>query len=423
VSRDESSPAAGPEAERHRWESLDAFGEPLRERFGEPVQRVSELTQKTLALFPVRVWRHFLSRNGFLLAAGMSYQALFAVFAAVYVIFSVAGIWFASRPETMQALEDLINTYVPGLIGEHGAIKPSDLEALAHSSTFLLSWTGIIAAAGLIWTAIGWVTYSRLGVRSVFGLPKDTRSYVLLKARDLLAALIFGAVLLFASALTVASTAAVSWMFRVLGISSDSFWYKVAGGSVGLLLVLIINTGVLAAMFRFLSGASVPWHRLWSGSFLGGGALTVLQLLGGTLISSVTNNPLLATFAVFVGLLLWFRLTSIVTLVAAAWIAVAAGDRGISLRSVTREQLEAERREAERKAVRLAAEVELRAARAARDSAPWFRRPAASLRLRLARQHFDDVLREQGAKAAQDAAAPAPVKNGRPGDTSRGNLD
>ncbi|RZU64304.1 membrane protein [Microterricola gilva] len=423
MSRDESSPAAGQEAERHRWESLDAFGEPLRERFGEPVQRVTEITQKTLALFPVRVWRHFLARNGFLLAAGMSYQALFAVFAAVYVVFSVAGIWFANRPGTMQALEDLINTYVPGLIGEQGAIKPSDLAALADSSTFLLSWTGIIAAAGLIWTAIGWVTYSRLGVRSVFGLPKDTRSYVLLKARDLLAALVFGVVLLFASALTVVSTAAVSWMFQVLGISSDSFWYRVAGGSVGLLLVLIINTGVLAAMFRFLSGASVPWRRLWGGSFLGGGALTVLQVLGGTLIGSVTNNPLLATFAVFVGLLLWFRLTSIVTLVAAAWIAVAAGDRGISLRSVTQEQLAAERREAERRAVRLAAEVELRDAKRAHDTAPWFRRPAAALQLRIAKQHYDQVLREQRHERAPDAAASAPARHGRQGDASRGNLD
>ncbi len=423
MSRDESSPAAGPEAERHRWESLDAFGEPLRERFGEPVQRVTAITQKTLALFPVRVWRHFLARNGFLLAAGMSYQALFAVFAAVYVVFSVAGIWFANRPGTMQALEDIINTYVPGLIGEEGAIKPSDLAALADSSTALLSWTGVIAAAGLIWTAIGWVTYSRLGVRSVFGLPKDTRSYVLLKARDLLAALMFGAVLLFASALTVASTAAVSWVFQLLGISSDSFWYKVAGSFVGLLLVLAINTGVLAAMFRFLSGASVPWRRLWGGSFLGGGALTMLQILGGTLIGGVTNNPLLATFAVFVGLLLWFRLTSIVTLVAAAWIAVAAGDRGISLRSVTQEQLEAERREAEREAILLAAEVALRDAKHAHDVASWFRRPAAALQLRIAQQHYDEVVQEHKVEQARDAAASTLAKHGRQGDASRGNLD
>lgn len=46
-----------------------------------------------MAWFPVRVWRHFLIHNGFLLAAGVSYQALFASFAAIYVAFAIAGLW------------------------------------------------------------------------------------------------------------------------------------------------------------------------------------------------------------------------------------------------------------------------------------------------------------------------------------------
>ena len=46
--------------------------------------RIASVTRWARGLFPVRVWLHFLDRNGFLLAAGMSYQALFAVFAAAY---------------------------------------------------------------------------------------------------------------------------------------------------------------------------------------------------------------------------------------------------------------------------------------------------------------------------------------------------
>ena len=56
-----------------------------------------------MALFPVRVWRHFLVRNGFLLSAGMSYQALFAIFAAVYVVFAVAGIWLTGNEQALNA--------------------------------------------------------------------------------------------------------------------------------------------------------------------------------------------------------------------------------------------------------------------------------------------------------------------------------
>ena len=75
-----------------------AEGFDLRQRFDEPIARVTDLTRRTMEFFPVRVWRHFLQRNGFLLSAGRSYQALFATFAAIYVAFAVAGLWLISTP-------------------------------------------------------------------------------------------------------------------------------------------------------------------------------------------------------------------------------------------------------------------------------------------------------------------------------------
>ena len=167
-------------------ERFDALSQPIRERFEEPITRVSTLTQKTMALFPVRVWRHFLARNGFILSAGMSYQALFAIFAAVYVVFAVAGIWLTGNEEALNAFIALLNSFAPGLIGDDGIISTDDLVAIATTSTSLFGWTGAVALVGLIWTAIGWITYSRIAVRSIFGLPKDTRAYALLKTRDFL---------------------------------------------------------------------------------------------------------------------------------------------------------------------------------------------------------------------------------------------
>ena len=106
----------------------------LSERFEEPIQTVTTLTQKTMALFPVRVWRWFLFRNGFLLSSGMSYQAIFAVFAAVYVLFAGAGLFLTGNDDTLLAIVNLINTYVPGLIGPDGAITPAQLSEAADSS-------------------------------------------------------------------------------------------------------------------------------------------------------------------------------------------------------------------------------------------------------------------------------------------------
>ena len=67
---------------------------------------------------------------------------------------------------------------------------------------------------------------------------------------------------------------------------------------------------------------------IWPGALLGGAALTVLQFGAGLLLSYTPSNPLLATFAIFVGLLLWFKISGIIMLVAAAWIAVAVEGQG-----------------------------------------------------------------------------------------------
>ncbi|HPU02474.1 MAG TPA: YihY/virulence factor BrkB family protein [Rhodoglobus sp.] len=349
--------------------------------------RIASVTRWARRLFPVRVWLHFLDRNGFLLAAGMSYQALFAVFAAAYVGLSIAGFVVVGNEAVLDAAITLINTWVPGLLGADGIIDPEAFRA----TTTVLSWTGLVALGSLIWTAIGWVTYSRMAVRTVFGLEKDKRNYVVMKARDLLVAAAFGVALLVAAALSVASTELLDWIFSLLGWSTSSEVFRISVRVSGLVLVFAIDTLALAAMFRFLSRAAIQWRRLWGGSLLGGAGLVALQLLGSLLAGGITRNPLLATFAVFVGLLLFFRLTSIVTLVAAAWIAVGAHDRDESLRLVSPEQLDRERADAEHRALLLAAQVRVREARAGLDAANWFERPSARRHLRGAEEELEQL--------------------------------
>ncbi|HEU0182249.1 MAG TPA: YhjD/YihY/BrkB family envelope integrity protein, partial [Agromyces mariniharenae] len=170
-----------------------------------------------------------------------------------------------------------------------------------------------------------------------------------------------------------------------------------------LLVVFVIDTLALAVLFRFLSGAAMPWRRMWVGSLLGSFAITVLQLLGGYVLTAAGKNPLLATFAVFIALLLWFRITSIIILVAAAWIAVEASDKHESLRLVTPAQLEAEQLAREREALVTAARVRVREAEQALTDANWLERVPA--RRRLARAE------EELARAETEAAAPGPTSD------------
>lgn len=370
-------------------------------RLDAAVERATALTQRTLGLFPVRVWRHFLQHNGFLLAAGVSYQALFAIFAAIYLAFAIAGLWLGGSAEAVDRLIDIINSYVPNLIlPEGGVFTPEQVQEIAAGTTGVLSITGLIALGTVIWTAIGWVTFSRRATRDIFGLPPDRRSYVVLKARDLLAALIFGASLVVGSLLSSASAAVLSWVVSLLGWDggSDGINISIRIGTV--LVSFVLMSSALAAMVRFLTGTSLQWRTIWPGALLGGGAMTVLQYGAGFLLSYTPTNPLLATFAIFIGLLLWFRVNGVVMLVASSWIAVAAKDRDLPLIP----QSEAERRLAEHRTLMMAATIRLREARAARDAAPWYRTWAAQRAVREA----EDTL------AAVEASAPPPVESPSP---------
>ena len=64
---------------------------------------------------------------------------------------------------------------------------------------------------------------------------------------------------------------------------------------------------------------------------IGAAGLAVLKILGSRLLIGAGNNPLLASFAVIIGLMIWFNLISQVVLIAASWVAVGARDDGVEV--------------------------------------------------------------------------------------------
>ncbi|WP_298743421.1 YihY/virulence factor BrkB family protein [uncultured Microbacterium sp.] len=381
---------------RARWEKSE-----LRGRWDEPIERATELTRKTLAWFPIRVWRHFLQHNGFLLAAAISYQSLFAIFAVIYFGGAVVGVWLGGSEQAIAGLIAIINSYIPGLIGsaDHpGLIRAEDVAAIAYSSTGVLAITGAVAFVVAVWTAIGFVTFTRRAVRDTFGLSFDRRNYLLLKARDLLAALMFGVSLVIGAVLAWVSSGAVELLFELFGLAGASGWVSLVSRVASIAVGFAINTAALAALIRFLTGTSLQWRLIWPGALMGGAALIVLQLGAGLLLYYTPSNPLLATFSVFIGFLLWFRLAGIVILVAASWVAVRAKDEQVPLVELTEE----DRRAAEYAALLTAAQVRLRDAQIARGETSWWRMPFAQR----------DVRRAEDELARVEASPPPPRRTG-----------
>lgn len=383
---------------------------PLRGRFEAPLERVVELRDRTLAIFPVRVWRNFSYSNGFLLSAGMSYYVLFALFALLYVAFAGVGLWLGGSSAAIDALVALMNTYIPGLISPDGVFTVDDVTEIAKNATGVLGITGAIAVGVALWTAVGAVTFTRRAVRDLFGLPFDTRSYWLLKARDFFAAIVFGGAMLVGAVLSWVGVWALEQAFHLFGWSTASWLFVVGVRIVSVVVAFALDATALAMLVRFLTGTQLHWRYIWPGALLGGGAMVVLQLGAGLLLTRVPSNPLLASFTVIVGLLLWCRWLAIVVLMAGSWIAVAAEDHDQPLE---RED-EAAARRAEEQALLLAARVQLRHAEEAAAGAPWYRRPAARRAVSLAQRALADAEAAAAPEGASEGDADTRNVRGRP---------
>ena len=295
-----------------------------------------------LKLKVVRMFLRYQERRGPILASGLSFQSIFAVFAALWLGFSVAGLVLRANPELSSAFFTTVNTSIPGLIDTgsgKGAVKADQL-----LQTSILGWSGIIAAAGLLFTGLSWLAAARDAVRSLFDLPGERTNFLLLKLKDFGLAVGFAVVLLISAALSVVSTQALGLVLGWIGIDQQSLTASIFGRGLSLLLMLALDAAVLAALFRLLSGLIIPLRRLFAGAVLGAVGLGVLKVLGSALLGGASRNPLLASFAVIIGLLIWFNLVCQVILLTASWIATGMADDGI----IADPQIEAERREAER---------------------------------------------------------------------------
>jgi len=302
---------------------------------------IPAIIAKVMKLKPVRVFQHYSTSGGPLMASGLANQGLFATFAGLWVGFSIIGLVIAGNPDLRASLVDTIANAVPGLIQSSttdGAIDPDDL-----LSAGILNWTGAIALVGLLFTAIGFLASAREAVRRIFAVAPDATFFLLLKLKDLGLAVGFGVALIVSTVISTVSTSALGWLLDLTGIGSDSTAGTIGGRIVGLLVALLIDVAVLAALYRVLAGVPIPFRRLIGGALIGGVALGALKLLGGLLLGGASNNPLIASFAIIAGLLIFLNLVCQVILVSAAWISVGMDDAGIAADPVAAEKARVER--------------------------------------------------------------------------------
>jgi membrane protein len=276
----------------------------------------------------VRVLMNYGRDRGPILASGLAYQALFAVFAALWVGFSIAGLVVSGDSGLQGSIIDVLNETVPGLIDDGdgtGAIKPDVL--ISSGAAFSIS--GIVALGAVLFTALGWLGAARDSVRTIFDLPPAAANPVLQKLRDLALGLGFAVLLLVAAGLSIAGSSATELLLGLIGVGQDSTLGFVVSRTVSLLIAVLVYALALVGLYRVLAGVRVPWRFLRGGVLIGAVGIASLTVLSGLLLGGATNNPLIASFAVIAGLLIYYNFVCQVMLIAASWMAVGLEDAGI----------------------------------------------------------------------------------------------
>jgi membrane protein len=256
-----------------------------------------------------------------MLSDSVTYRALFSVFAGVLLGFSFAAIWLADNPDAWQSLVAAVDAAIPGLVGKDGLVDVSDIQAPAG-----LTIAGIIALVGLLGAAIGAIGSLRVAIRTLADKVHDDVFFVWVLLRNLLLAIAIGGGFVLSAGATFIGTSFVGAVLDWAGISQG--WFaELATRSVSILVVFALDMAVVALAFVSLSGVKAHPRSLWSGAFLGALGLTVLQQLSSLFVSGAGSNPLLASFAALIALLLWLNLSAQVILLASTWIIVAERER------------------------------------------------------------------------------------------------
>ncbi|WP_354003081.1 YhjD/YihY/BrkB family envelope integrity protein [Microbacterium elymi] len=92
-------------------------------------------------------------------------------------------------------------------------------------------------------------------------------------------------------------------------------------------IVFVLDAVIVALLFIVLAGVRANARAIIPGALVGGVGLTVLGELSFLFVRGASSNPLLASFASLIALLLWLNLSAQVLLIACSYIIVGVAEQ------------------------------------------------------------------------------------------------
>ncbi|MFC9299498.1 YihY/virulence factor BrkB family protein [Streptomyces sp. NPDC057011] len=243
------------------------------------------------------------------LAAAITFISFLALFPLITVAAAIGAALLSQKQ--LDKLQDNLAEQVPGISDQ------LDLDGLvANAGT-----VGLVAAALLLFTGIGWVGSMRDCLRAVWEKDdEDEGNPFARKGKDALVLVGLGGVGLASAAASIFGASAVGKTADWLGIPHQG-----AGGA--LLRAGAFLVGVLAAfllllyVLTLLPGVEPPRRRLLEAALIGAAGFELLKLLLSGYMREVAAKSMYGAFGVPIALLLWINFTAKLLLFVASWTA------------------------------------------------------------------------------------------------------
>jgi membrane protein len=231
------------------------------------------------------------------LAALISYYGFFSLFPLLLVLVSSLGFILHGNPHLQHRILNSALAQFP-VIGDQLKANTGKLPGSGAAV--------VIGVIGLVWAGLGALQATETAMNEVWDVPrKDRPNFFASKLRAILMLIVLGIGVL---AVTIIGAA---------GTFSDRI--GILGTALGVVLSLLVSTGLFMVTFKVLTNRDLAWRDLLPGAVVGAVGWVVLQLVGGWYIGHQVKgaSQTYGTFAVVIGLLTWLYLLGQVIVLAA----------------------------------------------------------------------------------------------------------
>ncbi len=294
------------------------------ERDGEKtlMPKIQLLLAQLNATLPMRIFGLYNRRFGPVMAAGSAYNMFFSVAALLVAGFSIFGIVAAGNTQLQDQVVSAVAKSVPNLIDTGNGGLATKEQLFSNSGGY--SWALAISLLTSLLTSLGWINGLRQGMRGVYGVGPLEGNPVLLKLKDLGTLLLLGVALILTTALGAVITGATQIILNALHLESGFAEFVIQ--ALGFIVMLVLDMIVAIVLFKIASGVHMPKKAMFIAALIAGLGSSLLRIFSAQLIGGVANKPLLAPFAVILGLFVWFYFLSQVYLLSTAAGRVLAAD-------------------------------------------------------------------------------------------------